>query len=84
MSDLSYIRKEIDAGDFTNGIYVLDASSVDSTYIPRSTDIITVTPSAAGANIKCWVEFVSSEWRIYLSDITYEGKVHYRLKSRSY
>ena len=84
MSDVSYIRKEINATDFTNGVFVLDSSSVDSTYIPRSTDIITVTPSSAGANIKCWVEFVSSEWRIYLSDLTYTGKVYYRLKSRSY
>ena len=85
MSDTSYIRKEILGTEFdASGKYVLNAASVHSTYIPRITDIITVSPAAAGANIKCWVEFATTEWHIKISDLTYTGKVYYRLKSRSY
>jgi len=88
MSDLSYFRSEIDMSEFTttNGIshYVLDSTSVNSSYFPRETDIITVSPKSGGANINCWVEWSTDHWRIYISDQSYSGKIHYRLKSRSY
>jgi len=92
MSDTSYIRKEISVSDFedvvinsaTHKVYRLNASSVHSSYIPRTTDIITVSPSSAGANIRCWVKFATNEWHIHISDLSYVGKLYYRLKSRSY
>ncbi len=91
MSDLSYFRNVIDVSDFTSisgdFFFKLWAPSVDATYIPRETDIITVSPKSSTANVRCWVEFVAGGnpyWKIYVSDRTYVGKIYYRLKSRSY
>ena len=64
-------------------VYRLNAASVEQSYIPRTTDIITVSPASAGANIKCWVEYVTDEWHIHISDRNYDGKIYYRLKSSS-
>ena len=67
-----------------NPFYVLDASSVNSGYFPRETDIITLSPTSE--SVKCWPEWdsINQRWKIYVSDLSFVGKVYYRLRSRAY
>jgi len=86
MSSSGYFKGEI-PGTFdwvSDKYYTLDASTVNSLYFPRETDIITLSPY--GESVKCWAEWRSSEkhWRIHISDFSFIGKVYFRLKSRAY
>ena len=86
MSTPGYWKGEIDdTYDWVGQkFYSLNAASVNSLYFPRSTDIITLTPSSE--SITCWTEWNNSDqrWEIYISDLTFIGKIYYRLRSRSY
>ena len=78
-----YFRGVIDETfDWTNpGFYEINASSFNTIYFPRANDIITL--SAFNENIRCWPEWDSSNqrWKIYVSDMSFVGKVYYRLQS---
>ena len=86
MSNTGYYRSVIeDTYDWAaERKYVLNNSSVNSLYLPRETDIITV--SAQLDNIKCWTVWDTSakQWEIHISDLSFVGKVYYRLQARSY
>jgi len=83
-----YHQGIIDISDFdSQGRYSLDSSSVHPEYTPRSTDIITVTPIG---NIRSWIEYstVDGVWYINVSgldsNLNLNGKVHYKLRAKSY
>ena len=86
MSTPGYWKGEIpDTYDWlASKFYTLDASSVNSLYFPRTTDIITLTPH--GESIRCWTEWdnTAQNWKVYISDFSFVGKIYYRLRSRAY
>ncbi len=86
MSVRTYWKSVIeDTHDWSSqSFYVLDASSVNSLYFPRPTDIITLTPTSE--SIRCWSEWDGSgqRWKVYVSDPTFIGKIYYRLQARAY
>ena len=85
MSTPGYFRGVIeDTYDWSaTGHYVLDATTVNNLYFPRTTDIITL--SSLSENIRCWAEWDNStgqkNWKIYISDFSFAGKVYFRLQS---